>query len=61
MISIRTSVSSKDADYEKVVKDIENTIQEFLTLKETKSIIKDGAHKVTIISKDKKETVITSK
>ncbi|MEH7121571.1 DUF4030 domain-containing protein [Neobacillus vireti] len=60
MISIRTSVSSKDSDYKRVVTNIENTILEFLTSKETKAIIKDDAYKITIISKDKKETVITS-
>lgn len=60
LISIRTSASSKDRDYKSVIKDIEETIQEFLTSKEIKAIIKEDAYKVTIISKDKKETVITS-
>ncbi|MEH7306823.1 DUF4030 domain-containing protein [Neobacillus drentensis] len=59
-ITISTSVSSSDSDYEEVVSDIKDTIQEFLTSKETKEIIKDDAYKVIITSKDKKETVIRS-
>jgi hypothetical protein len=59
-ITISTSVSSSDSDYEKVVGDIKNTIEEFLTSKKTKEIIKDDAYKVIITSKDKKETVISS-
>ncbi|MGG1677824.1 DUF4030 domain-containing protein [Neobacillus sp. NRS-1170] len=58
-ITISTSVSSKDADYEEVTDRIEDTIREFLTSKETKEIIKDDAYKVFIRSKDKKERVIT--
>jgi hypothetical protein len=60
MITIRTSVSSSDSDYDEVVGDIKDTIQEFLTSKKTKEIIKDDAYKVIITSKDKKETVISS-
>lgn len=59
-ITISTSVSSSDSDYEEVVSDIKDTIQEFLTSKKTKEIIKDDAYKVVITSKDKKDTVITS-
>ncbi|MEH7333539.1 DUF4030 domain-containing protein [Neobacillus drentensis] len=58
-ITISTSVSSKDADYEEVTDRIEDTLREFLTSKETKEIIKDDAYKVFIRSKDKKERVIT--
>lgn len=60
LITIRTSVSSSDFDYEDVVGDIKDTIQEFLTSKKTKEFIKDDDYKVIITSKDKKETVITS-
>jgi hypothetical protein len=60
LITISTSVSSSDPDYEDVVGDIKDTIQEFLTSKKTKEIIKNDAYKVSITSKDKKETVITS-
>lgn len=59
-VTIRTSVSSSDSDYEKVVGDIKETIQEFLTSKKTKEVIKDDAYKFIITSKDKKETVIRS-
>jgi hypothetical protein len=59
-IKIRTSVSSSDSDYEEVMNNIKNTIQEFLTSKETKAIIQNDAYKVIITSKDKKETVISS-
>jgi hypothetical protein len=61
MIMLKTSVSSSDSDYQEVVDDIKDTIQEFLTSKKTREIIKDDAYKVIITSKDKKETVITSK
>ena len=59
-IMLKTSVSSSDSDYEEVVGDIKNTLQEFLTSKKTREIIKDDAYKVIITSKDKKETVINS-
>lgn len=61
IITIHTSVSSKDSDYEEVMTDLEDTIHDFLTSKEIKEIIKDDAYKVFIISKDKKERVVTNK
>jgi hypothetical protein len=60
-IQITTSASSSDADYQKVIGDIENTIVEFLNSEETKEIIKNDAYKVIITSNDKKEHVVNSK
>ena len=60
LITISTKVSSSDSDYEEVVGNIKEMIQEFLNSKKTKEIIKDDPYKVIITSEDEKETVISS-
>jgi hypothetical protein len=54
-ITIRTSVKSTDGEADKVVKNIEMTIQDFLMSEKTKKAIKDDPYKVIILTKDKKK------
>jgi hypothetical protein len=59
-IIITTTVDSTDGDSDKVVKNIENTIQEFLQSDKTQELVKGDPYKVIIRTKDKKEIVISS-